>query len=422
MPQAQTDSTRAHPEPPTFVRPETLKPPGRRQNQAMAISLHIDTLLLVYLMVALLMLLVLVGGAWQARGRHGLWFWAGAFAAVALAQSVRELAVVGHGPLPLSTLGHIGGVLSAGLVLLGVRSFLGLRLYWPAVCLAMAAMAAVSLTVVSLGQPLGVSLSLSLLGAGALRALALWPLLRALRTEPSFPLSLMASDQALSVLVHFARASMVMPGPAATAAQTEQANALWLLAFIALLLTQGFALLLLINERLQQQILALVEIDPLTGLLNRRGLDRRLAGLHRRAATAQRPLQLAVAMLDLDHFKQINDRHGHAVGDQVLVELGRRLRQQVRPNDLAVRLVGEEFAVLWFEVGPDSALGMAERLRQSIEQLPFATDAGLLNVDASVGVASQAAAGEPLETLLKRADAALYEAKRAGRHRVVSAT
>jgi diguanylate cyclase (GGDEF)-like protein len=105
----------------------------------------------------------------------------------------------------------------------------------------------------------------------------------------------------------------------------------------------------------------------------------------------------------------------------VLVELGRRLRQQVRPNDLAVRLGGEEFVVLWFDVGAESALGMAERLRQSIELQAFSTDSGALNVSASVGVACQAAAGEPLDSLLKRADVALYEAKRSGRHRVVSA-
>lgn len=383
--------------------------------------LHVDTLLLVYLMAAVLMLVVLVGGAWQARGRYGLWFWTGAFATVVLAQSARDLLVFQHGPLPLHTVGHIGGVISSGLVLLGVRAFLGLRLYWLPICVAMAVMALVSLLVVSLGQPLGVSLSLSLFGAGCLRALTLWPLVRALKAGPSFPLSLMASDQMLSMLAHWGRACMVMPGSVETAGHTQQANAMWLLVFIALLLTQGFALLLLVNERLQQKILALVEIDPLTGLLNRRGLDQRLLGLHQRAATSQRPLQLAAAMLDLDHFKQINDRHGHAVGDQVLVELGRRLRHHVRPNDLAVRLGGEEFVVLWFDVGADSAIGMAERLRQALEQPAIETDAGPLSVSASVGVASQGAAGEPLEALLKRADAAMYEAKRAGRHRVVSA-
>ncbi|MDM4767320.1 GGDEF domain-containing protein [Pelomonas sp. SE-A7] len=383
--------------------------------------LHVDTLLTVYLMVAVLMLGVLVGGAWQARGRYGLWFWTGAFAAVVLAQSARDWAVLEGGPAPLLTLGHIGGVVSAGLVALGVRAFLGLRLHWLALLLAMLVMALLSIVVVSLGQPLGVSLSLSLFGAGLLRAVALWPLVRALRQEFSFPLSLMATDQALSMLAHWLRGWMVMPGPATPAAQTEQANALWLLAFIALLLTQGFALLLLVNQRLTHKILALVEIDPLTGLLNRRGLDDRMLRLHQRAATSQRPLQLAAAMLDLDHFKLINDRHGHAVGDQVLVELGHRLQQQVRASDLAVRLGGEEFVVLWFDVGADSATSMAERLRQSVEQVAFATDAGPLHVGVSIGVASQGAAGEPLEALLKRADAALYEAKRMGRHRVVNA-
>ncbi|MDD5307343.1 MAG: GGDEF domain-containing protein [Deltaproteobacteria bacterium] len=390
-------------------------------NSDAAPLLHVETLLIVYLMVAVLMLGVIVGGAWQARGRHGLWFWSGAFAAVALSQVLRHLIVWFDGPAPLYTIGHVGGVVSDALVLLGVRAFLGLRLRWLPVLVFTVLAALVSAATVAFGMRLWISLSCSLLAGGLLCLLALLPVARAWRSEGGFPLSLMVTDLGLSVPVNWLRAVMVIPGISGSYAQATQANALWLMVFIALLLLQGFALLLLINSRLQQKILSLVEVDPLTGLLNRRGLENRIARLLHRAEGSPHGLTMAAAMVDIDHFKNANDRHGHAVGDEVLCDLGRRLQLQVRPNDLAVRLGGEEFAVVWFDVNAEMVRGMAERLRQAVEGEPFQTEAGDLRVSVSVGVAAQGLPRESLDSLLRRADVALYEAKRAGRNRVVQA-
>ena len=138
--------------------------------------------------------------------------------------------------------------------------------------------------------------------------------------------------------------------------------------------------------------------------------------------SAQRGKPLSVLMLDIDHFKAINDSHGHDAGDVVLSEFVKRLRRNIHGIDLACRLGGEEFVV----VMPDTDLGKAylvgERLRQCIASAPFfAGDRiGSLGVTASVGVAALEFPDDTPELVLKRADQALYCAKRDGRNRVVA--
>lgn len=155
--------------------------------------------------------------------------------------------------------------------------------------------------------------------------------------------------------------------------------------------------------------------DPLTGVANRRFLFEAGAGASRAAARDGRPL--SAILLDLDHFKRINDAHGHAAGDAVLREVARRARQLLRERDILGRYGGEEFAAIL--PGADAALAaaIAERLRERIASEPVEGIA----VSASLGVA-QADPREPaLEGLFRRADAALYEAKRGGRNRVETA-
>jgi diguanylate cyclase (GGDEF)-like protein len=154
--------------------------------------------------------------------------------------------------------------------------------------------------------------------------------------------------------------------------------------------------------------------DPLTGLLNRRGCERALhALLVDRAA-----MPLSVAMIDVDHFKAINDAHGHATGDRVLSALARLLRGHGRPHDVVARLGGEEFLLAWPGSTPAQAAEIAERLRQEVAGHDWSGAAGGLHVSISIGVAAlQAAApgGATLGELLADADGALYRAKRAGR-------
>ena len=126
--------------------------------------------------------------------------------------------------------------------------------------------------------------------------------------------------------------------------------------------------------------------------------------------------QVAVVLLDLDHFKQINDRHGHRVGDLVLAEFAARLRSSLRAGDFAVRLGGEEFCVFLSHAAEEQALEASWRLLRTIRLRPVRTSAGLLEITASAGVAGWRRR-ESVESLIDRADQALYEAKHDGRDR-----
>jgi two-component system cell cycle response regulator len=161
--------------------------------------------------------------------------------------------------------------------------------------------------------------------------------------------------------------------------------------------------------------------DSLTGLHNRRYLESHLDTAVSRALEGGK--FAAVLMLDLDHFKAVNDTHGHAVGDEVLVECAKRIQICVRGVDLAVRYGGEEFVVIVSDTSLDVAQRVAERLRRSFEDRLFkvSADVAEIPVTISVGVAITGAAKETGEDLLLRADGALYEAKRTGRNRTVTA-
>jgi diguanylate cyclase (GGDEF)-like protein len=158
-------------------------------------------------------------------------------------------------------------------------------------------------------------------------------------------------------------------------------------------------------------------IDQLTGLGNRRELDLRWGPLAQRVQAQGQPL--ALAMLDLDHFKQVNDRFGHDVGDAVLVALARLLRENTRGDDLVIRTGGEEFLLVLPDADPGRALEVCERLRQRVAAHDWQSLADGLRVTVSVGLA--AAPPYDRRALVGRADTALYAAKRGGRNRVQTA-
>lgn len=159
--------------------------------------------------------------------------------------------------------------------------------------------------------------------------------------------------------------------------------------------------------------------DQLTGLYNRRFLFAQLEPLVQRATCGGDPV--SVMVIDLDHFKRINDRFGHDIGDAVLKEFSARLASNTRPVDFACRMGGEEFVVIMPNTEGDIACLAAERLRRHISAAPFVVDApgGSLDVTASIGVAQTEGVEDTAELVLKRADEGLYEAKSAGRNRVI---
>jgi diguanylate cyclase (GGDEF)-like protein len=149
-------------------------------------------------------------------------------------------------------------------------------------------------------------------------------------------------------------------------------------------------------------------------MLNRRALDQRLHELTAQAVVSGQPV--AVIAGDIDHFKRVNDEHGHAAGDAVLVEVAYRLRKALRAYDLAYRVGGEEFLVLLPGADVRDAMQLAEELREAVAAEPAAG----LSVTMSFGVSGSAGATLEREQLLNEADAALYEAKRRGRNQVAT--
>ena len=158
-------------------------------------------------------------------------------------------------------------------------------------------------------------------------------------------------------------------------------------------------------------------MDPLTGLPNRRSLTTELEREHALARRG-RPA-FSVLLLDVDHFKAVNDERGHAAGDRVLEEIAARLRGRARTSDVVGRWGGEEFLVIAPDTDADGARILAEGLRTAISDTPTVLDSGPVRITASVGVASWER--ETVDEVLSRADQALYEAKAAGRDQVVAA-
>lgn len=169
-----------------------------------------------------------------------------------------------------------------------------------------------------------------------------------------------------------------------------------------------------------QDGLRLAMRDPLTGLYNRRYAVPQLASIADRARSEGSPF--AVMVMDLDRFKQVNDVHGHAAGDQVLVEVAHRLTLNLRDSDVLARIGGEEFLAILPRTGMATARRVAERLCQMMDDQPIRLASGEeLRVTVSIGVAVAGTAGEDsfgVEGLVEQADIALLESKGAGRNQV----
>jgi two-component system cell cycle response regulator len=178
------------------------------------------------------------------------------------------------------------------------------------------------------------------------------------------------------------------------------------------------------TEQLRTNVKQSIEMavtDSLTGLYNRRFMEKQLSALANSAANRGKPL--AILVIDVDYFKSINDNHGHDAGDRVLQELSARIKDGLRNLDLPCRTGGEEFIVVLPDTDNTVALRIGERLRKLVSLKPFNAGAktGPMNITVSIGVASFEGINDTTESLLKRADQALYQAKRDGRNRVTPA-
>lgn len=171
-------------------------------------------------------------------------------------------------------------------------------------------------------------------------------------------------------------------------------------------------------NRMRTQLASIVETDPLSGCVNRRGFEQQYRRELARAARTQ--TDLALLAIDLDHFKQVNDTHGHLVGDRVIAETGELLRATARTGDVVARTGGEEFLVLAPNTAGPGAQQLAVRVLEAFRRRTFAEPTAHIAVTVSVGVVSDAVPDVTIaEALRARADEALYAAKRSGRNRVV---
>jgi diguanylate cyclase (GGDEF)-like protein len=194
------------------------------------------------------------------------------------------------------------------------------------------------------------------------------------------------------------------------------------MSFEALLFTIAIAFILLAmaKERTEFRHRTAAMVDPLTGIANRRSFLEDGAALTKRHALKPRPN--AVLLIDLDHFKSINDRFGHAIGDRVLQIFAAVAQDNIKPPELVGRLGGEEFAAVFYDVGQERAVVRAELIRTAFAEAASEVDG--YPVDATLSIGMVFTQNGPLDVpeLLLQADQALYDAKESGRNRVVVAS
>ncbi|WP_229414599.1 GGDEF domain-containing protein [Zemynaea arenosa] len=182
-----------------------------------------------------------------------------------------------------------------------------------------------------------------------------------------------------------------------------------------LLIVNGFGFLLMCKQQDDRKMRALATTDSLTGLVNRRAFFERTENARMLSARLRKPV--ALMMLDIDHFKRLNDRFGHATGDEALCLFARTALATLREHDIMGRLGGEEFALVMPGTTLSGALHAAERLRNEVSEAPLLTDGNNYKLTVSIGVV-MIDPNEHINAALARADAALYAAKSAGRNRV----
>lgn len=215
-------------------------------------------------------------------------------------------------------------------------------------------------------------------------------------------------------VIHISQGLVVMVEPGVDSVFVQSlANQILFLGGLNTSIFLAFGLIIMTTERLQADLRYQAAIDPLTRVFNRRAFFAAAEPLLQRAEYGKRPT--SVLIMDLDHFKSINDNHGHSCGDKVLVSFAATARQTLRGQDLFTRFGGEEFVALLPDTPIGQAVEIAERVRQAVER----SSAKGIGQGCTVSIGAAMATGETLDQLIAHADIALYQAKHQGRNRVV---
>ncbi|MET0267178.1 MAG: GGDEF domain-containing protein [Duganella sp.] len=373
-----------------------------------------DTLLLVQVCITILTTALLVASAWGSDSPQEQRWWAQGNVLMCVGLALTSVAAVP--PLLAALAGY--GVLGLGqaLVLRGVRAYFDATLSWLAVA-AIAALSALGSAyfTLHLANPVAVLsfggfyfAALNWLCAGTLLQRGAWR-----------DVGIAAAGFSLLGMALFVRGvhTLLHQGPFDLAVSPV----IGLTMLIVALAQVGicFGLMMMITGRYAERLRRLSTLDPLTGACNRAGLDIQGKRVLLRAQRDGR--SLALVMMDIDHFKAINDNHGHPVGDDVLRHLARLLAIELRPHDLLTRFGGEEFLLVLDDITLADAIKLAERLRTRIASASVHSGQVTVRYTASLGVVCSDQHGYDLVRLIRACDAALYEAKHAGRNRVVAA-
>lgn len=375
-------------------------------------------LLMAFLQETVLAVGWLVVAALQRELRLAAWHWAG----FALLSGISFIAYVAAAHLQQDGLRLVGNLLLVLAMLLQCR---GLYLFagrsprdGSSVVIALATALALFFWSSTEDAPWRIA-AVSALAAGC----SVWAAVTVVRiargfTETGWIPALFAAPMALGSLVLAARAVGALMTPQAMVDATSAGDSIPMsMAIYWLLLSLSFELTLagLVIVRLLGQLSHTARHDALTGLLNRRAIEEILLQETARATRSGRGF--AVAMIDLDHFKGINDRFGHAAGDEVLQSMATALHARLRTSDTLARWGGEEFLVLLPGTDPEAAARVGEQLRAVAADTPLLRDGETIRVTLCVGVAGWAGEADP-SMVVDRADDALYRAKREGRDRV----
>ena len=323
-------------------------------------------------------------------------------------------------PIPLWTVSAVANALIAlghGMLLIGVQRYLGQRCWTGLVLAVVAAMVVSSFVFPELRESLRLRVMFHSVWYALIDTYAGILLVRAARPRMQRFRGMVAAVLLAYAVFLWARIGYAV---VSTALQTsfgqdpfQAANFLFAMIFG---FTIAIALALMMFREKQLELLCLAETDPLTGMLNRLSMDKAVARTIEIARRARLPL--GVMIIDIDHFKEINDEYGHQVGDRALREVAQKIRDEIRDQDLAFRYGGEEFMLLLPGTGDEALEAVAERLRKAVARSKLQVDGNNISISASIGATEFNFEGESWQACLKRADDAMYRAKHAGRDRI----
>jgi diguanylate cyclase (GGDEF)-like protein len=372
-------------------------------------ALDITTLYLVAAMVAAMLgaMLLLFGNQ---ENISALKWWGTAYLLGAASVALSTLAGNTLGAMPSLALNAIGFI-ACGMVWNASRLFHGRKPNLPGLVLGAVAWVVIALTLPPAATAMRITIGAGIVAIyGGLTATELWTERR--RTlQRRWPLVVVPALHGFVLMLPILLGHLLRP----------HNNSIWVTGFAIELVLYAvgtvFVIFMLVSERTVTAHKTAASMDPLTGMFNRRGFAEACSRVIEREAHAGRPV--TVLIFDIDHFKSINDRFGHAAGDEVLKLFATVVISSLRISDLSGRIGGEEFAAL-LPCPLDEGVIVAERVREAFEASGIVVETGPVDTTVSIGVAG-GPAGTELEVLLAAADTALYQAKRTGRNRVEAA-